>query len=308
VTPWAASPTAPATTAPRDDGPRDDDGDDCGCRGGDCGCRDSDDDGPGGDEGPGGGPGGPGGGSGGGKGGPGAPGGRPAGGGPAPLPALINLIVPAGALYGWSDAAAEAGTWGLLDPADTRALVRTASRHPRTRWCVTVTGADGTAVAHGCARGQHPWTPPGRDGPARSRDATGPPGPPAPDAHQQAQLAELLRALNLTFTPIAKGTCDHRQREDRYTPSRALKHLVQARTARCIAPGCSVQATSCDLDHTVAYPHGQTDQCNLGPPCRHHHHVKQAPGWRLDQPEPGVMRWTAPSGRTYTTTPTVYDV
>jgi hypothetical protein len=28
----------------------------------------------------------------------------------------------------------------------------------------------------------------------------------------------------------------------------------------------------------------------------------------LEQPEPGVIRWTAPSGRTYTTTPTVYDL
>jgi hypothetical protein len=229
------------------------------------------------------------------------------------LPALINLIVPAGALYGWSGAAAEAGTWGLLDPAQTRDLVHAASGHPRTRWCVTVTGPDGTAIAHGCARGQHPWTPPdniARDRPgrpARPHDATGPPGAPRPSAHQQAQLARLLRALNITFAPIARGSCDHRHREDRYTPSRALQHLVRARTARCTAPGCGVQAASCDLDHTIAYPLGPTDECNLGPPCRHHHIVKQAPGWHLDQPEPGVMRWTAPSGRTYTTTPTVYE-
>jgi hypothetical protein len=27
----------------------------------------------------------------------------------------------------------------------------------------------------------------------------------------------------------------------------------------------------------------------------------------LDQPEPGVMRWTTPSGRHYTTRPTIYD-
>jgi hypothetical protein len=29
--------------------------------------------------------------------------------------------------------------------------------------------------------------------------------------------------------------------------------------------------------------------------------VKQAPGWHLTQPEPGVLVWTTPSGRTYTT-------
>ena len=31
-----------------------------------------------------------------------------------------------------------------------------------------------------------------------------------------------------------------------------------------------------------------------------------APGWKLEQPEPGVMRWTTPSGRSYTTRPTEY--
>src|SRR5262249_11425798 len=91
--------------------------------------------------------------------------------GPAPLPALINLIIPAGTLLGWSDAPGQAGAWGLTDPGDTRAIVAAASRHPRTRWCVTVTGPDGAAVAHGCARGQHPWTPgTARDGPSGTRD------------------------------------------------------------------------------------------------------------------------------------------
>jgi hypothetical protein len=243
--------------------------------------------GHGGDEDGGEGPGGPGGGSG--------PGGGPGGPGVvAPFPALINLLVPAGNLFGWPDTAGEAGNWGLLDPADTRALAHAASRHPRTRWCVTVTGTDGTAVAHGCARGQHPWTPPDRDGPA-------------PDEYQRAQLAGLLRALSVTLTPIAKGTCDHSQREHRYTPSRALRHMVRARNAQCVAPGCGTHAADCDLDHTLAYPAGPTCPCNLSNPCRHHHRAKQAPGWRLEQPEPGHMRWTAPSGRVYTTTPTVYD-
>jgi hypothetical protein len=40
--------------------------------------------------------------------------------------------------------------------------------------------------------------------------------------------------------------------------------------------------------------------------CRHHHRVKQALGWWLEQSEPGVLRWRTPAGRTHTTTPTVY--
>jgi hypothetical protein len=86
-----------------------------------------------------------------------------------------------------------------------------------------------------------------------------------------------------------------------------LSHLVRARTATCAAPGCGASAAYCDLDHTVPYPAGRTDECNLAPPCRHHHRVKQAPGWHLEQPRPGVMIWTTPSGRKHTTTPTVYD-
>ena len=87
-----------------------------------------------------------------------------------------------------------------------------------------------------------------------------------PDARQAAALADFLRELNVTLTPIAKGTCDHASREDRYTPSRKLKHLVRARTARCAAPGCGAQAVHCDLDHTLAYPAGITCQCDLAPP------------------------------------------
>ena len=252
---------------------------------------------------------------------PGGFGGEPKGpgvpaGGLAPLPALTTLVVSAGTLLGWSQAPGDAGTWGLLDPHDTRRLVQAASRHPRSRWCVTVTGPDGTAVAHGCARGPRPWTPdpgpgPGvRDGPRSGRHCDGPPrqtGPPGPDAHQAAQLADLLRRLDVTLHPIAKGCCDHRHREDRYVPSSKLKHLVRARTATCTAPGCGTRAIHCDLDHTTAWPAGITCECDLAPTCRHHHRVKQAPGWRLDQPGPGIMHWTTPSGRHYTTTPTVYE-
>ena len=148
---------------------------------------------------------------------------------PAPFPAMINLTVPAGTAYGWSTAPGEAGGWGLTDPDDTRRLLQAASLHPRTRWRVTLLAPDGTAAAHGSARGPHPWIPPpdgGRNGPAASRDGpaatgsttgdtTGPPGttaPSGPDARQAAALAELLRQLNVTFTPIAKGSCDHASR------------------------------------------------------------------------------------------------
>ncbi|MHB1433296.1 MAG: HNH endonuclease, partial [Streptosporangiaceae bacterium] len=66
-------------------------------------------------------------------------------------------------------------------------------------------------------------------------------------------------------------------------------------------------ARACDDDHTVPFEDGgRTCECNLAPLCRRHHQAKQAVGWHLDQPQPGVLVWTMPSGRTYTTRPTRY--
>ncbi|TVZ02670.1 HNH endonuclease [Trebonia kvetii] len=209
---------------------------------------------------------------------------------PPPVPALINLLVPAGTLLGLSTAPAQAGSWGLLDVEDARAVAAAAAMHPQTRWCVTLTGPDGTALAHGCARGPRP----------RLLDNLQTRPPPA-------QLAELLGRLNLTLIPVTRGNCDHAAAEDHYSPSRALRHLVRARSATCDAPGCQNPAASTDLDHTVPWPGGPTDQCNLAPRCRTHHRAKQAPDWTARQSAPGVTRWTLPSGRTHVTTPTKYE-
>jgi hypothetical protein len=219
-----------------------------------------------------------------------------------PTPAIINLLVHAGTLFGWDTTPSQAGGWGLLNPSETRDLVGAASMHPQTRWCMTVIGSDGTAVAHGCSPGRHPWSPapadPEETPPQSLRDG--------PYARKAQQFFDFVRALNLTVEPIAKGTCDHRHAEDHYTPSRKLQHLVRARSGTCTAPGCQAQAVHADLDHTTPYPEGSTDECNLGPKCRTHHRAKQTPGWKVEQPEPGVFRWTLPSGRGHTTRPDTY--
>jgi len=83
--------------------------------------------------------------------------------------------------------------------------------------------------------------------------------------------------------------------------------LIKIRDRRCGYPGCRRPAARCDDDHTI--PHhqgGKTCECNLYPLCRRHHQAKQEPGWRLDQPEPGILTWTLPSGRRYTTAPEPY--
>jgi hypothetical protein len=212
---------------------------------------------------------------------------------PVPLPALISLVVPAATLFGFGTHPATAAGWGLLDAGETQAVVQAASRHPRSRWCVTVIGTEGTAVAHGCAHGRHRWP----------ENAPGSGDPP-----QAARLLELLCRLNVTLEPIAAGACDHDGAENCYVPSRKLKHLIRARNQLCTAPGCNAQAVHCDIDHTVPYPDGLTEQCNLNPKCRRHHRVKQAPDWTVTQPAPGTATWTTPSGRVHSTTATAYDV
>jgi hypothetical protein len=107
---------------------------------------------------------------------------------------------------------------------------------------------------------------------------------------------------------LARVRCDHPRAEPGYRPSRQLQHLVRARNARCTAPGCGRPAARRDLDHTLAWDQGGlTCECDLAPLCRHHHRCKQALGWHLEQPEPGVLVWRTLSGRTYVTTPTVYS-
>jgi hypothetical protein len=214
------------------------------------------------------------------------------------LAALVNLTVPLAAALGLSGTPGEAGGFGLLDAGTARDLLAAAARSPHTRWCVTVLHPDGTAAAHGCAPGRHP-APPGPE----------PPGPEPPGPSPDTRARDYLRSLRVRLTPIARGSCDHRHAETGYQPSRKLQHLIRTRSTRCTAPGCGRPAARCDLDHTLAWDKGGiTCECGLAPLCRHHHRCKQAEGWQLSQPEPGVLQWRTPHGRTFTTTPTEYPI
>src|SRR5712691_5411625 len=211
--------------------------------------------------------------------------------------ALVNITIPATALEGATGPPGEVAGVGLVDRQDARDLVAAAARNPNSRWCVTALNQDGTAAAHGCAAGPRPWA----RGPDPSGRGPGPPGTTEP--------AELLRMLKITLNIVIRGPCNHAQAQRRYRPGRTLQHLVKIRNATCTAPGCGRPAARCDLDHTTPWHQGAlTCPCNLAPLCRHHHRCKQAQGWWLEQPEPGVLKWQTPAGRTYTTTPTEYPL
>ena len=152
-----------------------------------------------------------------------------------------------------------------------------------------------------------------RDGGGRrgSRDRPGDTalGPASPFPALNLQARTFIQRLGVQVTPLAAGTCDHRNQEPGYTLSPRLRHLIAARTVYCCAPGCRRPAARCDFDHTIAYhAGGRSCECNVRPLCRRHHRCKQAPGWAARQPDPGTMIWTTPAGRTYTTVPTIYHL
>ena len=235
--------------------------------------------------------------------------------------------MPLTTLLGRPGGPGDIGGFGPIDPALARDITARAAAHPRTSWSLTITHT-GQAIAHGPiparrARlflgyprgpgggGPHDGGPggggPGGGGPGGGGPGGGGPGHRPPGRRKPPGRPPGSSDLTVTITPLARDGCDHRTEEFRYQPSRRLHDLVIARTTTCSAPGCRRPAARCDLDHTIAFDHGgRSCECNLAPLCRHHHRCKQAEGWRLEQITPGIMRWTTPAGRQYTTGPTIY--
>lgn len=101
---------------------------------------------------------------------------------------------------------------------------------------------------------------------------------------------------------------DQLRAESHYRPSAALADFIRARDLCCRFPGCDRPAEFCDIDHTIPYSlGGPTHPSNLSLKCRAHHLLKTfwsgRNGWREKQFADGTIRWTSPSGRTYTTKP-----
>ena len=85
-----------------------------------------------------------------------------------------------------------------------------------------------------------------------------------------------------------------------------LKRWLQARDGTCRFPGCPVNVTHAEIDHTTPYARGgPTDHTNLEHLCPKHHRFKTLGHWKARQPEAGTIEWNSPTGRTYTTDPTL---
>jgi hypothetical protein len=163
------------------------------------------------------------------------------------------LVIPWDPALGRPSGPADLPGYGQVDQDDTMDLLRAAGQHPATRWCLTITGPDGTAAAHACI-----------PGPRTLDDIRA-----ATHASGAAGAAGLAAALKTAPEPVTRDTCGHAHAEPGYRPSRNLRHLVMARNARCTAPGCGHPAVSCDQDHTLPWEDGGiTCECNLSPSCK----------------------------------------
>ncbi len=96
-----------------------------------------------------------------------------------------------------------------------------------------------------------------------------------------------------------------------YRPTAEMIAHVRAVDGVCRAPGCTVLAGRCDLDHVEAFDHDDPDAAtttgNLSATHRRHHRLKTAGVWDAerdpDSPDGGLVRWRTAAGRTYTTHP-----
>ena len=260
-----------------------------------------------------------------------------------PPPRLADLVIPLATLLGLAERPGEGYGLGPLDPDLCRELAVAAAASSHSLLCVTVTGPDGIAIGHGCARrdrrkagnrGAAPATLaslPTRVNLTISADrltevaghpaGAGPPGLPPwtlakhgdqgpPDGYGTWTLTlPDGRHLTVELEPVPTLDCDHRHESHAYQPNDRLRHLVQVRDGTCTFPPCSRAARESDFEHATPYHKGgRTCGCNAGARSRQCHQVKQSPGWTVTQPKPGWHQWQTPAGRVYIQGPKRYPV
>jgi hypothetical protein len=250
-----------------------------------------------------------------------------------PPQGLLDVLLPWSALTARPDAEpAVLGRIGPVTPAQAAELLDLAARHPATEWRVILTDEAGHALAVERIRARSRPTDQIRAGPPAApvigrMTVTIPESRVGSDQRPGATglRASLLRAVSRAAARAQAGRpveptrggaaaprtpgCDHVGATAAYRPPPRLREFVVARDATCTFPPCGQPSWRADLDHTIPWHlGGPTCACNLSARCRTHHKIKQLSGWRLEQPQPGILRWSTPAGRTYRVEPNPYPV
>ena len=87
-----------------------------------------------------------------------------------------------------------------------------------------------------------------------------------------------------------------------YRPTAAMRAHVEAVDGTCRAPGCTVPAARCDLDHDIPWPHGPTEVANLTSKHRAHHNLHTNGHWFVRR-DGDRVRWRTKAARIYDTHP-----
>jgi hypothetical protein len=218
----------------------------------------------------------------------------------APCGADLMVLLPIGAALGTTDEVAELVGHGPVDAEQTEMLLRAAPRlHPV--WVddggvpvalgapVRISRGD-SAGAEMALRRMAASAPPAERFPRHRHDHRAPGGP--PDGHPSAAMTR------------EESACEHPpDQPGSYRPSPRLRRFTAVRAPLCEWASCGQAAVSCDSEHDLAWPHGPTCACNLGPLCRRHHRIKQALlalGGRKTRGSRALVTWTTPTGRTAT--------
>ncbi|GAA3225311.1 HNH endonuclease signature motif containing protein [Pseudonocardia petroleophila] len=121
-------------------------------------------------------------------------------------------------------------------------------------------------------------------------------------AHLARDIAADAVWRRLVTDPLSGAVLDHGRAT--YRPPAALADHVRARDVTCRAPGCRRAATTCELDHVIAWADGgTTSEDNLACLCTAHHDLKEQPGWQVTLHPDRSLEWTTPTGHTYRTEP-----
>ncbi|GAA3880121.1 hypothetical protein GCM10022381_22990 [Leifsonia kafniensis] len=126
-------------------------------------------------------------------------------------------------------------------------------------------------------------------------------GPIDPDTARElcAKAPSFLRLMvnPETGVPLSLG-------REHYTVPKDLRMWLQTRDGTCRGVNCGQPAATAEIDHTLAFAHGgPTDANNLACLCTACHRLKHASTWNPIGRGNGVIDWTSPTGRVYTTWP-----
>jgi hypothetical protein len=92
--------------------------------------------------------------------------------------------------------------------------------------------------------------------------------------------------------------------KEQYAPPADMRRYLQIRDQTCQGIGCTQRATLSEIDHTQAWnTGGETHVNNLVHLCKACHRLKHQSSFSTSQGPNGVLTWSTPGGRKYTSRP-----